>query len=125
MLAYQHINKILNNRNVNSIGIDKSQSMINFCNNTNNNTNNNSNNTNITYDFTNIDINNINSLDSLNLEYNKPISHILCLNMELYYIKNHEHFFSKCYNTLDNNGYLILHIVDHDKFNNINDLRNI
>jgi len=43
-------------------------------------------------------------------------SHITCTDFTLYYMKNKYDFFKKCYNWLIPNGYLILHIVDKDKF---------
>lgn len=117
-----NINKILKDKNIHSIGLDKSQSMIDYCRNNNLEP---IDRTSLINDFNILDIDN---LDSINIKYDKPITHILCLNMEIYYIKNIDDFLKQCYNILDNNGYLILHLVDHKKFNStsvysrINDL---
>lgn len=97
-----NINKLLRERNINSIGLDESVDMIKFCKNN--------------YRDIDFHILNYNSLDSITI--NNNITHILCLNMEIYYIENIDLFFSKCYNLLDNNGYLIIHIVNYEKYNN-------
>lgn len=46
-------------------------------------------------------------------------SHILCLYFTIYYFKNKRHFFDNCYNWLMPGGYLIIHLVDREKFDTI------
>lgn len=47
------------------------------------------------------------------------VTHILCLYFTIYMIKNKRQFFNNCYNWLMPGGYLILHLVDRDKFDPI------
>lgn len=97
-------NYLKENYGVNSIGLDRSSYMIDTCRNK----------------YSNIDFNvfNIDTLDTININHNQPITHIICLNMEIYYIDNIDYFFAQCYKGLEINGYLILNLVDHNKFNN-------
>lgn len=46
-------------------------------------------------------------------------SHILCMYFTIYYIQNKQQFFENCYNWLLPGGYLVLHLVDREKFNPI------
>ena len=46
-------------------------------------------------------------------------THIFCMNFTIYEIENKRVFFKNCFYWLQNNGYLILHLVDKDKFNTI------
>lgn len=98
-----NINKLLQDIKIKSVGLDQSKFMINYCKNNYSN-----------IDFDILDIKNI---DSVSI-FTNNVSHILCLNMEIYYLEDIDLFFSKCYNLLDNNGYLIIHLVDYKKFNN-------
>lgn len=100
-----NINKILQDKNINSLGLDNSKSMINFCRNK--------------YNNINFDVFDINTSDINNINISSPVSHILCLNMEIYYIKDKYDFLSKSYKMLDENGYLVIHLVDYKKYNNI------
>lgn len=43
-------------------------------------------------------------------------SHILCLNMTIYQIVNKDKFFENCYTLLSNEGMLIVHLVEREKF---------
>ena len=43
-------------------------------------------------------------------------THILCLGKTIYEIKNKILFFENCYSLLNDNGYLIVHLVNRDKF---------
>ena len=43
-------------------------------------------------------------------------THILCTNFTIYEISNKKIFFENCYNWLKLNGYLIIHLVDREKF---------
>jgi len=46
-------------------------------------------------------------------------SHIFCMNFTIYEIENKLKMLKNCYYWLQNNGYLILHLADKDKFNTI------
>jgi SAM-dependent methyltransferase len=46
-------------------------------------------------------------------------THIFCMNYTIYEIENKLVFFKNCFYWLQNNGYLILHLADKDKFNTI------
>jgi SAM-dependent methyltransferase len=46
-------------------------------------------------------------------------THILCLYFTLYYIKNKERFFENCFEWLQPGGYLVVHLVDRERFNPI------
>ena len=46
-------------------------------------------------------------------------THITCMNFTLYEIEDHAAFFRNCYHWLRPNGYLILHLVNRDKYNPI------
>uniref|UniRef100_A0A6C0CP97 Methyltransferase type 11 domain-containing protein n=1 Tax=viral metagenome TaxID=1070528 RepID=A0A6C0CP97_9ZZZZ len=47
------------------------------------------------------------------------LTHILCLYFTIYMIKDKRHFFNNCSSWLIPGGYLILHLVDRDKFDPI------
>jgi len=49
----------------------------------------------------------------------KSLTHILGLYFTIYMIKNKRQFFNNCYNWLMPGGYLILHLVNKDKFDPI------
>lgn len=44
-------------------------------------------------------------------------THITCMNYTIYHIKDKQQFFRNCYHWLIPNGFLILHLVDKDKYN--------
>jgi SAM-dependent methyltransferase len=46
-------------------------------------------------------------------------THIFCMNFTIYEIKNKLAFFKNCFYWLQNNGYLVLHLAEKDKFNAI------
>jgi len=46
-------------------------------------------------------------------------THILCLYFTLYYMKNKRQFFDNCFEWLQPGGYLVVHLVDREKFNPI------
>jgi SAM-dependent methyltransferase len=46
-------------------------------------------------------------------------THILCLYFTIYYLKNKRQFFDNCYSWLMPGGYLVLHLVDKNKFDTI------
>jgi SAM-dependent methyltransferase len=47
------------------------------------------------------------------------ISHVLCIDFEIYRFKNKNLFFQNCYYWLKPGGYLILHLVDREKYDPI------
>lgn len=58
------------------------------------------------------------SVDPMSFEHG-VISHVLCLDFEIYRFKNKNAFFQNCYYWLKPGGYLILHLVDRDKYDPI------
>jgi len=50
---------------------------------------------------------------------NKSFSHILCTYFTIYHFRNKIELFQKCHEWLLPNGYLILHLVDLDKFDTL------
>ena len=44
-------------------------------------------------------------------------THITCMNFTIYHMKDKATFFQNCFYWLSPNGYLILHLVDRDKYN--------
>jgi len=59
-----------------------------------------------------------NALDSHILKYN-TVTHILCLYFTIYYFKNKRQFFDNCMDWLMPGGYLIVHLVDRERFDPI------
>lgn len=59
--------------------------------------------------------------DALNNAIFDPntFTHILCMYFTIYYIQDKSRFLKNCYNWLMPGGYLILHLVDRDKFDPI------
>ena len=51
----------------------------------------------------------------MEFEHN-TFTHILCMGMTIYNFENKSIFFRNCYHWLMSNGYLILHLVDPDKY---------
>jgi SAM-dependent methyltransferase len=49
----------------------------------------------------------------------ESFTHILCMYFTIYYIQDKATFFQNCYNWLMPGGYLIVHLVDRDKFDPI------
>ena len=62
----------------------------------------------ISASFHNIDITTGNAFPK------QHFSHILCLYFTIYYIQNQKSFLQNCFNMLQNNGYMILHLVNKD-----------
>jgi len=50
---------------------------------------------------------------------NASFTHILCMYFTIYYFKDKTQFFNNCYNWLMPGGYLIVHLVDRDRFDPI------
>lgn len=93
---------LLKERGFNVEGIDKSLSMINRA----------------KYNYDGIKFSMGDMMTPMLYEHGR-FSHILCMYFTIYYIKNKALFFDNCYNWLKNGGYLILHLVDREKFNPI------
>ena len=55
----------------------------------------------------------------INQYKNNSFTHILCLYFTIYYFENKETFFNNCMEWLMPGGYLILHLVDREKFDPI------
>ena len=49
-------------------------------------------------------------------------THVLCTNFTIYEMQDKMSFFRNCYYWMMPNGYLIIHLVDHDKFNAVSPL---
>ena len=50
---------------------------------------------------------------------NNTYTHILCLYFTIYYIQDKQQFFNRCYSLLKPGGYLIVHLVDRNRFDPI------
>lgn len=98
-----HIVNELNNLGYTAFGIDKSEAMINYC----------KRNENSRELFKRGDVE-----DSLLFE-NRKFTHILCLYFTIYHFKNKNTFFHNCCSWLKPGGYLILHLVEKDKFDTV------
>jgi SAM-dependent methyltransferase len=59
-----------------------------------------------------------NAMDSSLIKYNS-LTHILCLYFTIYYFKDKRRFFDNCMDWLMPGGYLIVHLVDREKFDPI------
>ena len=59
-----------------------------------------------------------NALDSTQFNYN-VFTHILCLYFTIYYFPDKKQFFDNCMDWLMPGGYLIVHLVDREKFDPI------
>lgn len=97
-----HHVKSLNAHGYNVIGIDKSKAMIQKAKNI--------------YPDQKYKIGN--ALDSM-LFMDNNFTHILCLYFTIYYMKDKKLFFNNCYKWLMPGGYLVIHLVNRDKFNPI------
>jgi SAM-dependent methyltransferase len=58
------------------------------------------------------------AMDATELKYNS-VTHILCLYFTIYYLKDKRQFFDNCMDWLMPGGYLIVHLVDRNKFDPI------
>jgi SAM-dependent methyltransferase len=61
-----------------------------------------------------------NAIDSMTYDRG-TFTHITCLNFTIYHIQDKMTFFKNCYYWLSPNGYLIVHLVDRDKYNAVVD----
>jgi SAM-dependent methyltransferase len=96
-----HINTLSKN-NIQVIGIDNSQFMVDVA-------------------LNKFPQNNITLGDATDefLFRNNTFTHINCLYFTIYYIRNKKQFFKNCFNWLKHGGYLALHLVNRDSFNPI------
>ena len=86
------------------IGIDKSQDMVDYSKHLY---------PDISASFLNIDITTGSAFPK------QHFSHILCLYFTIYYIQDQKLFLQNCFNMLQNNGYLVLHLVNKDNISTI------
>ena len=96
-----HVNKIASN-NIKVTGIDISPSMIKEAQNL--------------YPNQTFKIGDANNM---NLFAANSFTHILCLYFTIYYFENKRHFFNNCMDWLYPGGYLIIHLVDRERFDPI------
>ena len=97
-----HVNQLQNKyKNYNVTGIDKSEAMINKAKSN--------------YPKRRFVVEDI--LNNKNLDYNSQ-THITCMNKTFYEFNGNEKnkFLDNCHSLLDDNGYLIVHLLDRDKF---------
>ena len=99
-----HLVNKLNESGYKTFGIDQSKAMVNY---SENKFPNNSN------KFSVGDIN-----DPMTYERNS-FTHITCMNFTIYHLNDKVAFFKNCYFWLIQNGYLILHLVNRDKYDPI------
>lgn len=92
----------LNEKGYNAIGLDLSPSMINKS----------------KEKYPHLKFKQGNALESMVYPANY-FTHITCLFFTLYYIKNKKQFFTNCYDWLRPGGYLIIHVVNRQKFDPI------
>lgn len=91
----------LKNKGYNAHGIDKSKDMVN-----------------ISKSRHDIDVKCANVEEAM--AYDRSLfSHVFCMNFTIYEMENKEQMFKNCYYWLQNNGYLILHLAEKDRFNTI------
>jgi SAM-dependent methyltransferase len=97
-----HLVNNLNNAGYHAIGIDKSKAMINYS----------------EKKFPDIETKCGDVIDSMN--YDKGVfTHITCMNFTIYHLEDKLTFFKNCYYWLMPNGYLIMHLVNRNKYNPI------
>ena len=65
-----------------------------------------------------IDVKYANAMDSMLFETSQ-FSHIMCMFYTFYYLKSQEAFLRNCNKWLRHNGYLVIHIVNRNKFDPI------
>ena len=97
-----HVGKLAQNKNLEIVGIDKSQAMIRKA----------------KENYPNLNFQLADVLNRDNFQ-NNMFTHILCLYFTIYYIENKMEFFNNCMDWLKPGGYLIVHLVDRYKFDPI------
>uniref|UniRef100_A0A6C0DLH0 Methyltransferase type 11 domain-containing protein n=1 Tax=viral metagenome TaxID=1070528 RepID=A0A6C0DLH0_9ZZZZ len=98
----------LNSAGYRAYGLDKSKSMVKYC----------------ELKYPNIEIKQGDVFDPMNFE-RATFSHILCTNFTIYEFKDKLSFLKNCQAWLIPHGYLILHLVKPDKFNITNPNREL
>tara|TARA_B110000046_G_scaffold185362_2_gene226704 strand:+ start:3061 stop:3978 length:918 start_codon:yes stop_codon:yes gene_type:complete len=91
-----------NSKNINAIGLDKSQSMVAVAN----------------KKYPKLEFN-VGDTNDVMLYPAHTFTHITCLYFTIYYIKDKFSFFRNCYEWLKPGGYLVIHTVNKDKFDPI------
>jgi len=97
-----HVAKLSQNPNIEVLGIDNSQAMVNKAKEN--------------YPTLNFQLADVLNRDNFK---NNMFTHILCLYFTIYYMENKEKFFNNCMDWLMPGGYLIVHLVDRYKFDPI------
>ena len=97
-----HHVKLLQNAGYNVEGVDKSKSMVNYAKNK----------------YPKCKFKQGDALESM-LYPRNSFSTITCLYFTIYYIKDKQLFLQNCYNWLKPGGYIVLHLVNRDKFDPI------
>ena len=97
-----HVVNELHEAGFSAYGIDKSLEMINYS----------------QKSFPEIEVLHGDVLEPMSFEKN-TFTHILCNYFTLYHMENKDQFFQNCYHWLQPGGYLILHLVNKDKFEKI------
>ena len=100
---------LLKQNNIDCLGIDKSNSMVNFAKSN--------------YPDCKFKQSNAVGMGSSMLFNQGTFSHILLLNFTVYYISDKERLFRNCYNWLLPGGSLIIHLVDRDNFDKISNIK--
>ena len=100
---------LLTQGNIDCLGIDKSNSMVNFA----------------KSNYPNCKFKQANAvgMGSSMLFNQGTFSHILLLNLTVYYISDKEQLFKNCYNWLLPGGSLIIHLVNRDNFDKISNIK--
>lgn len=101
-----HING-LNKQNIKCLGLDKSKYMI----------------TKAKKTYPQLEVETGDALQSI-IYQPQTFTHIMSLYFTVYYIKNKMVFFKNCYDWLKPGGYLIIHLVNRDKFDPIINVSN-
>jgi 2-polyprenyl-3-methyl-5-hydroxy-6-metoxy-1,4-benzoquinol methylase len=91
---------VFNDNKYDIIGLDKSEDMISYAEKT--------------YPKCEFITNDITENNILELN---SYTHVLCLGKTIYEIKDKEAFFENCFSLLSNDGFLIINLVDREKFN--------
>jgi SAM-dependent methyltransferase len=97
-----HHVKLLNDLNIKALGVDNSSSMIKKC----------------KSNFPGLKFKVSNILNTMEFPEN-TFSHILCLYFTIYYFKDKRQFLENCYQWLQPNGILVIHLVNVNKFDPI------
>lgn len=97
-----HVSKLSQNPNIEVLGVDKSQAMINKA----------------KENYPNLNFKIADVLNRDNFQ-NNMFTHILCLYFTIYYMDNKQQFLNNCMDWLMPGGYLIVHLVDRYKFDPI------